>query len=233
MSVSSHSFPSVLQLPVPVIWRDMIDTALHTTMAEKYAERKLGAFGRCAEYAIVGARVLRLLLNLPYVAVGGSQIMACSDTEHILISPTRSERRHARNLSEMQFYHCWIQCEHAALGQASHIETIDFTVRYDTVTAELIGTPFKLPYPGDYHWGWGEEYDLPIPHSLRNNPALRGREHGWLWTDTVCLRLLRKYEKENEAYFAQTTSTVLHKIADQMERISTGIVQHQTESLVA
>ena len=207
-------------MPVPVIWRDMIDMALYEEMEKKYLNRSLGAFGRCAEFAITGARVLRLLTGKKdYLAVGGGQIVDCGSGEYILISPTRGERRKAQNLADMKFYHCWIQREQLGSGHCLAMEYVDFTVRYDKATADILKRPYQRENPAPYSWGPAAAYDLPFPASLADNPVLRGRQSGWLWRDPVCVRLLRKYENENDDYFSQMTSQVLHNIADRIENI--------------
>ncbi|WP_425753432.1 hypothetical protein, partial [Escherichia coli] len=64
---------AALTLPVAPALRGMIDAALNAVMEEAAAEARLtmGTLGRCADYALVGARVLRLLLNRPYTALSG------------------------------------------------------------------------------------------------------------------------------------------------------------------
>ncbi|MBC3861047.1 hypothetical protein H8K32_02960 [Undibacterium jejuense] len=216
LSTTPHH-SSVIEFPVPQAWRDIIYTVIFDVMEDNYASVKRGAFGKCAEFAIVGARVLKILTNAPYKAVGGGQIMDCGDEQYVLITPTRNERRNARNLAEMKFYHCWVQLDAQSMSTGG-IEFVDFTLLYDRLTAHLLNKPYTLSNSAAYFWGDAKALDLPIPASLNNHPSLKERQSGWYWTDSICCRLLLKYENENAAYFSALTSKILYRIADEAEK---------------
>jgi len=208
----------VIAFPVPQIWRDIIYSVIFDVMEDNYANIKRGAFGKCAEFAIVGARVLRILTNAPYKAVGGGQVMDCGGGEYVLITPTRNERRNARNLADMKLYHCWVQLASDEYLPTGSVEFVDFTMLYDRITAGLLNKPYTLTNSTAYFWGDAKEMDIPIPASLSTHPSLKERQSGWYWTDSICCKLLSKYEHENAAYFSALTSKILYRIADEAEK---------------
>ena len=197
---------------------DRIDGALYEVMEEKYSGRRMGASLKCAEFAILGARVLRLMSGLAYLPVAGSQIVDFGNQQFTLISPTRTERRSAKNLSDIRQYHCWIQCKHPTPeSNTERLELIDFTDRYaDKIAALLDHSPISFP-KRNYFWDWADAVDFPIPENLLSHPSVRPRKSGWRWMDNTCTRLLNKYESENEVYFSITTSQVLNRLADNAE----------------
>jgi len=198
-AVPQHS--GVIAFPVPQTWRDIIYSVIYEVMEDNYENVKRGAFGKCAEFAIIGARVLKSLTNAPYKAVGGGQIMDCGDNEYVLITPTRNERRNAKNLSDMRFYHCWVQLADDACMPLGSIELVDFTLLYDRLTAQILNKPYTITQSTGYFWGDAKELDLPIPEILTKHPSLKERQSGWYWTDSICCKLLLKYEHENADYF--------------------------------
>jgi len=207
----------IFEIPVPARLRTLIDESLNFTLEEIYADRFMGAFGKCADYAIVGARVLSKLLDQPYVPVAGGEIIDCGDGMFIVLFPSRTSRRNARNLSELMEFHCWIQSFHAVPDRKPRLELVDFTVRHDRDSAHALNVGFTRQPEENYLWDWSEELDREIPPAVRDHPALRGRRKGWMWTDRACTRLLLKYEKENDAFFGKLTALVLNRLADKLE----------------
>ncbi|MCW3478451.1 hypothetical protein OL229_02580 [Neisseriaceae bacterium JH1-16] len=134
----------IFEMPVPIEVRDLIDESLNAVLEETYAHREIGPVGKCHDYAIVGARVLSLLLNHPYQAVSGGEILDCGNGIFTIIFPSRVERRQARHLSEMSHFHCWIQADHIVAGR-HRLEIVDFTARHDGDFARALNIDFTRP----------------------------------------------------------------------------------------
>ncbi|MCG2583173.1 hypothetical protein [Massilia sp. TS11] len=192
-----------LPFPLGPAEQAAIDRCLHQVVADSRRNEAVDGFGRCADYAILGAKVLTQLLGHPYSPVAGGQIIDCGADEHIVIFPGREARRGINHLSQLIQYHCWIKS-----ARGTREEIVDFTARHDALSARAFGKTFQGDPGRTYQWGWREDYDLPIPPALQNHPAARGRS-GWLWEDSACTRLLRDYARENAAMYEELCARVL------------------------
>ncbi|MDN0083222.1 hypothetical protein QU487_10710 [Crenobacter sp. SG2305] len=206
----------VFEMPVPTAVRDLIDNALNVTLQEEYAYRPIGTVGKCHDYAIVGARVLTLLLDHPYMAVAGGEQIDCGDGKFAVIYPNRNTRRQAKHLSEMSQFHCWIQATHTVAGK-KRIEIVDFTARHDGEFAKALSIEFTRNITENYLWAWNDEIEQRIPATLRDRPSMRGLKKELMWVDEVCTRLLHDHENEKDAYFGNLASRVLNRLADSIE----------------
>lgn len=204
-------------MPVAPSLRDLIDAALHAVMEEAAAEAKLsaGTLGRCGDYAIVGARVLSKLLGHPYVAVAGGEIIDCGGGMYVVLFPSRKARRHARKLSDLKDYHCWIQSVHMSSEGVARLESIDFTVRHNRAVADLLGVPFTLSDEA-YLWDWLDQIPLVLT-PVRPQLSANGNGGDWMWRDDVCMRLLRKYAHEHDALLNTLVARVFKRLADLIE----------------
>ncbi|MBC3937129.1 hypothetical protein H8K47_17365 [Undibacterium sp. CY7W] len=205
--------------------KDQIDAAVSALMHQTYQHKTYGAALKCAEYAILGARLLTTLSKRPYFAVAGSQIVGFGNDQFELISPSRRERRNAKKLADIQSYHCWIECQQHEDG-STHLEYIDFTSRYDRQIAQLLKVPDANIAEENYLWDRADTLDYPIPQRFLQHPSVIGRSHGWRWKDPVCTRLLRAYEKNNEAYFRQQSAELLQLLTRQIETLMQSQQQH-------
>jgi len=223
---------AALTLPVAPALRNMIDAALNAVMEEAAAEARLtmGTLGRCADYALVGARVLRLLLNRPYTALSGGEIIDCGSGLYVALHPGRKARRSARKLSELKDYHCWIEALHPMPDGSLRREIIDFTMRHDPLVAEVCGLPFTRSHRHDYLWAWQEEI-APLPLAARAQLPPQSRSGDWMWVDQDCLRLLKKYEQDHEGLLARLTGQVLHKLVEAMQAQEEAAQMRSTASL--
>ena len=223
---------AALTLPVAPALRGMIDAALNAVMEEAAAEARLtmGTLGRCADYALVGARVLRLLLNRPYTALSGGEVIDCGSGLYVAMHPGRKARRSARKLSELKDYHCWIEALHPMPDGSLRREIIDFTMRHDPLVAEVCGLPFTRSHRHDYLWAWQEEI-APLPLAARAQLPPQSRSGDWMWVDQDCLRLLKKYEQDHEGLLARLTGQVLHKLVEAMQAQEEAAQMRSTASL--
>lgn len=223
---------AALTLPVAPALRGMIDAALNAVMEEAAAEARLtmGTLGRCADYALVGARVLRLLLNRPYTALSGGEVIDCGSGLYVAMHPGRKARRGARKLSELKDYHCWIEALHPMPDGSLRREIIDFTMRHDPLVAEVCGLPFTRSHRHDYLWAWQEEI-APLPLAARAQLPPQSRSGDWMWVDQDCLRLLKKYEQDHEGLLARLTGQVLHKLVEAMQAQEEAAQMRSTASL--
>lgn len=209
---------AALSMPVEPALRDMIDAALNEVMEQAAAEARLsmGTLGRCADYALVGARVLRLLFKRPYIAMSGGEIIDCGNGLYIALHPGREARRRAHKLSELKDYHCWIEALHPMPDGSLRREIIDFTMRHDPLVAAVCGQPFTRPHMRNYLWEWHEEI-APLPLAARAQLPPKSRTGDWMWVDQDCLRLLRKYEQDHDGLLDRLTGQVLHKLVESMQ----------------
>lgn len=209
---------ATLTMPVETDMRDLIDDALNQVMEEAAGEARLsrGTLGRCADYALVGARVLRLLLKRPYVALSGGEIIDCGSGLYVALHPARHARRHARKLSELKDYHCWIEARHPMSDGSLRREIIDFTMRHDPLVATVCGLPFTRAEVRNYLWEWHEDI-APLPLAARAQLPPNSRSGDWMWTDHDCQRLLKRYEQDHAGLHDRLTGQVLHKLVDAME----------------
>lgn len=220
---------AVLGFPVEPALRDMIDAALNAVMedAATQAHLTMGTLGRCADYALVGARVLRLLLHRPYTALSGGEIIDCGDGLYVALHPGRQARRSARKLSELKDYHCWIEAQHPMPDGTVRRELIDFTARHDPLVASVYGLPFTRPHVSNYLWAWHEEI-APLPLAARAQLPPQNRSGDWMWADQNCLRLLKKYEQDHDGLLDHLTGQVLHKLVEAMQTHEDAALPHRT-----
>jgi hypothetical protein len=205
----------IFEIPVPLAVRDFIDEALNTTLEEAHAHRGVGPIGKCHEYAIVGARVLSLLLNHPYTAVAGGEAIDCGDGMFAVIFPSREARRKARHLSEISQFHCWIQATHTLAGK-QRLEIVDFTTRHDGEFARALNIGFTRHITENYLWDWSDAINSRIHEVLLDHPSMRGLKKELMWIDRACTRLLHDHERESDAYFGNLTFKVLSRVADNL-----------------
>ncbi|GCB06650.1 hypothetical protein [Ralstonia sp. SET104] len=217
MQLTSRPAP-VLPVPVPPALRSLIDQAINSVLEDAALRARLtaGPVGRCADYAIVGARVLTLLTGHPYLAVAGGELIDCGSGRYIVLNPPRAARRVARKLSELKEYHCWIQSLHDASGSRRRLEIVDFTVRHDWDVAKLLGVPFTRSTADSYLWEWDDAIG-EVPTQARVHVNTTRKKVDWLWEDANSTRLLRKYEKDYDALFRQLTALTIARLADDIE----------------
>ncbi|WP_433692011.1 hypothetical protein [Herbaspirillum seropedicae] len=196
----------------------MIDEVLNRVIEEAAldAELSAGSLGRCADYALVGARVLSLLLNHKYEALAGGEIIDCGNGVYVVLFPSRKSRRHARLLSDLKDYHCWIQASHRSSNGTENVEVIDFTSRHDQLWAEKFNVAYTKEQSPRYLWEWQENIP-PVPLEVRPQLSANRKTGNWMWTDPDCMRLMKKYEKDYDAVLSELTAKVLHALADSIE----------------
>jgi hypothetical protein len=207
-----------VKVPVILALRPFIDEAIHSVIENAVLQAGLsnGALFRCADYAIVGARVLVKLTGHSYLAVAGKAIMHCGAGRFVVLSPTRTTRRQAATLSQVVGYHCWIQSLHPVGGGSPRLEMIDFTVRHDWATAKALGVPFTRRTDQCYLWDWSDALGQ-APPELRTRLGAGSGAFGWMRKDAHCTRLLRKYEREYDAAFERLTALAVARICDNLE----------------
>lgn len=210
---SSQPKRPVLSVPVAPDMRDLIDTALNTVMEQAAAEAGLsrGTLGRCADYALVGARVLSVLLDHPYEAMSGGEIIDCGSGLYVVLQPGREARRRARKLSDLRDYHCWIEACYPMPDGSRRRETIDFTMRHDRLVAEVFSLPYTREQPPSYLWEWQDQI-APVPQEARAHLSANGRNGAWMWADKDCQRLLKKYDADHQALLDRLAGQVLHAL---------------------
>ncbi len=169
---------------------------------------------RCADYAIVGARVLTLLTHVPYRPFAGGEVMDFGGGALYVLCSTRERRRDAKHLSQLSRYHCWIEAKHTLADGAARTEIVDFTMRHDPVVAREVGMPFSRTTQG-FLWVWEDEDT--VPPELRDHAAFIKKGPRWRWAERECTALLRAYEKERSNYFDHQVARALTLLADQVE----------------
>ncbi|WP_293761266.1 hypothetical protein [uncultured Aquitalea sp.] len=189
-----------------------IDQALQGVMERTFLMRGISLIGRCADYALVGTRVLRAITGEPYQARAGGGVLDCGEGRYLLITPSRSALRKAMDLQDLDEYHCWIECRHPRPHGPWRTEHIDFTLRYDEAVAQLFGQPFVTEGREAFYWGFEDERP-PLPLQLRNHSLFQGRRGGWLWSMPDCQRLLNKYAARHAALFDKLATEVLLDLA--------------------
>lgn len=204
--------PPILAAPIRAALHPVIDEVVHRSVSE--ATTKDG-YMRCADYAIVGARVLSMLTGVRYRPVAGGEVMDFGSGNLFALCSTRERRRAARHLSQLARYHCWIEARHTDADGRARTEVIDFTMRHDARVASMVGMPFTGSR-GTYWWGWDDEHIVPA--ELRDHPAFAKQGPRWRWAERECTVLLRAYERERPNYFGRQVSRALHLLADRIER---------------
>lgn len=217
-SAPSVVYKPVIALPITPLMKSWIDEALNFVV-EKAAARaclETGTLGRCTDYAIVGARVLSRLSGHAYSAVAGGELIDCGGGRFIVLFPARSARRHARKLSDLKEYHCWIESTHITPEGDARLEWIDFTIRHDGLVADMLGVPYLNSRTDSYLWDWRDNI-REVPLEARSQLSVNGKSGAWMWTDEVCMRLLSRYEKEHDKLYNDLVAQVLHRLADIIE----------------
>ncbi|WP_432263086.1 hypothetical protein [Cupriavidus sp. TMH.W2] len=201
----------ILAAPVAPVLRHLIDDAVHRAVSGVTSK---DGYMRCADYAIVGARVLTLLTQVTYRPVAGGEVMNFGDGMLYVLCSPRARRRNAKHLSQLSRYHCWIEGKHAYPDGSSRVEVVDFTVRHDHAAASEVGIPFKRMHEC-FLWTWKDE-DV-VPPELHSHPAFAKGGLRWRWAERDCTDLLRAYEKERPNHFARQVSRALDLFADRVE----------------
>ncbi|WDD90833.1 hypothetical protein Bsp3421_000713 [Burkholderia sp. FERM BP-3421] len=209
--VSAPDQPPILTVPVPHAVQPVLDEVIHRSVSESTTKH---GYMRCADYAIVGARVLSLLTGARYRPIAGGEVMDFGAGNLYVLCTTRERRRTARHLSLLARYHCWIEAEHADAGGVARTEVVDFTLRHDPIVARTLGMAFAGP-TNSYFWGWDDEHR--VPPQLHDHPAFAKQGPYWRWEERECTSLLRAYERERPAYFSKQVSRALHLFAERIE----------------
>ncbi|KVK90083.1 hypothetical protein [Burkholderia sp. MSMB1498] len=212
MQHESAANSPILTVPISLALRPVIDEVVHRSVSE--ATTKNG-YMRCADYAIVGARVLTMLTGTRYRPVAGGEVMDFGDDTLFVLCSTRERRRAAKHLSQLARYHCWIEARHTDAAGLARTEVIDFTMRHDEIVASMVGMSFSRSHQA-YFWGWDDEH--AVPAELRDHPAFAKQGPYWRWAERECTTLLRAYERERPGYFGRQVARALNLFADRVER---------------
>jgi hypothetical protein len=215
-AVNAGSHPGkpapILTAPIPASLHAVVDEVVHRSVSE--ATTKDG-YMRCANYAIVGARVLSLLTDARYRPIAGGEVMDFGEGNLYALCTTRERRRNARHLSQLARYHCWIEARHVGVDGHEQTEVVDFTLRHDATVASEVGMAFSRAHR-TYFWGWESEHSVPA--ELRSHPAFEKHGPRWRWAERECTALLQAYERERPDYFGRQVACALNLLADQIER---------------
>jgi hypothetical protein len=204
--------------PVPLALRPLVDEAVHSVLEGAVLQAGLsnGSAFRCADYAILGARVLGKLTGHGYIAVAGKAIVDCGGSQFLAFTPPRMARRRAVTFSEVLGYHCWIESLHPMPGGKPRLEIVDFTVRHDWAAAKALGVPFTRDNVKLYLWDWSDALKEPPPE-LHEHFGTGREASGWMWADAYSIRLLRKYETEYAAVFERLASLAIISFCDSLK----------------
>lgn len=201
----------------PVALRELIDSALHETMQQFFFTKELssGTFGRCADYAIVGSRVLREITGQDFQIVAGGEVIDCGHGKYLILFPDRKSRRNAKSLAELKEYHCWIKLDHKFDGGVFRKEIIDFTVRHDSDVAHIMNIDFHRDASSDFIWTFEDLLGEP-PQPVCKITNFKN----WFWEDKKCTDLLLKYEKQHKSIFEKISHLVLIAVGNNLEKIN-------------
>lgn len=205
-----NSTPALTAPLTPAV-QHLVDAAVHRSVSNT---TKKNGYMRCADYAIVGARVLALLTHVAYRPIAGGEVMDFGGRDLFVLCSPRERRRNAKHLSQLSRYHCWIEAEHAQADGASRTEVIDFTVRHNHLVAREAGRSFTR---ANQHFLWVWEDEDIVPPELLDHPAFSKQGPRWRWEERDCTNLLHAYEKERPHYFNRQVSQALNLLADQVE----------------
>lgn len=221
MTLPPRASTPIVTFPVAPSLRALIDKAVHATISHAYKGRRDDGFGSCADYAIVGARVLSLLTEKPYRSVAGGELIDCGSGVVAVLTTDRRTRRSVKTLSELSRYHCWIECEHI-VNSKPRIELVDFTVRHDSLAARTLGLSYNRPEREPFLWCWRDELAQELSRPpLKDHPFVFAQRLTCpMWHQAELARLLRDCERGRPQYFAGLTSEVITTLAD---RIETGL----------
>jgi hypothetical protein len=215
---STFGTKAFISAPVAGELRPFIDAAIHAVLEDAANEADLrgGVAFRCADYAILGSRVLEKLTQHPYRAVAGKAIIDCGAGRFLLFSPPRKARRRTSTLSEVLGYHCWIESLYPVAGGDSRLEIIDFTIRHDAAAAAASAVPFSRVDEKLFLWDWSDVIEPP-PQDLCRNMGAGKRAAGWLWKDAASTRLVGNYEQEYDSTFERLTWLAIIQLCDMLE----------------
>ena len=213
----AHSAP-LLANPIPPELHGLIDAALHYSICNPPHGIVGDGFGRCADYAILGSRILNRLTAGGYHTVAGSEMLDCGEGKLLAISADRKSRRTATHLSQLSMFHCWIEAQHPVDAANFREEIIDFTVRHAHATARQLGVAYQLPPPAQpFQWIWRDA--LQLPDHLHGHPRLRNIDASLKTADTDCTRLLHAYEAENPIYFRQQEAVAMERLVSLINQL--------------
>jgi hypothetical protein len=229
MPAVSRAFGTKAFISAPVTGelRPFIDAAIHAVLEEagRKAQLRSGVAFRCADYAILGARVLGKLTQHPYTAAAGKALIDCGAGRFLLFAPPRKTRRGTSTLSQVLGYHCWIESLYPVAGGQSRLEIIDFTIRHDAAAAAASAVPFTRPDDKLFLWDWSDAIEPP-PQELGRKLGAGKRAAGWLWKDAASTRLVGKYELEYDAMFERLSLLAIVQLCDLIEgRRATALAQ--------
>src|SRR5581483_797511 len=220
---STFGTKAFISAPVTGELRPFIDAAIHAVLeaAGRKAQLRDGVAFRCADYAILGARVLGKLTHHPYTAAAGKALIDCGAGRFLLFAPPRKTRRGTSTLNQVSGYHCWIESLHPVAGGDSRLEIIDFTIRHDAAAAVASSVPFTRVDDKPFLWDWSDVIEPPPPELCRKMGAGK-RAAGWLWKDAASTRLVRKYEQDYEALFERLALLAIVQLCDLIEGKAAG-----------
>jgi hypothetical protein len=215
---STFGTKAFVSAPVAGELRPFIDAAIHAVLEEAARKAALrgGVAFRCADYALLGSRVLGKLTKHPYTPVAGKALIDCGAGRFLLFSAPRKARRQTSTLSEVLGYHCWIESLYPVAGGDSRLEIIDFTIRHDAAAALASKVPFSRRDDKPFLWDWSDVIKPP-PQDLCRNMGAGKRAAGWLWKDAASTRLLHKYEREYDATFERLAWLAIIQFCDIMQ----------------
>jgi len=212
--IQAHPCPQI-DTPVLPELRGLIDAAIHYSICNPPHGVVSDGFGRCADYAILGSRILNLLTGSNYRTVAGSEILDCGNGQLLLIAADRKSRRKAKHLSQLSMFHCWIEAHYCTEDEGPREEIIDFTVRHSHSTARQFGIPYCPPSSAlPYQWAWRDELQLPA------HLKIQGVDASLKTADACSTRLLHAFEAENLRYFSQLESMAMNwliKLIDHLD----------------
>ncbi|WP_124644508.1 MULTISPECIES: hypothetical protein [Aquitalea] len=204
-----------LEIRILLALRGIIDVALHSSISHPPYGMLGDGFGRCADYAILGSRILKRLTGGGYHTVAGSEMLNCHEGKRLSISADRKSRRTATHLSPLSMFHCWIEAQHLVGTPNIREEIIDFIIRHAHATANQLGISYTLAPPSQpFQWIWRDE--LRLPDHRCGHPRLRNTDASLKTADVDCTRLLHAYEVENPIYFSQLEASAMERRVDQL-----------------
>lgn len=201
--------------PIPRPAQALIDEAINATLEAAASRARLpaGPVGRCADYAIVGAKLLTLLTNQPYRPVGGGGVVDCGQGRRIVLQPSRVSRRSARKLSQLNSYHCWIRASHFPDSDAFFEEIVDFTLRHDSLVAQQYGMPFLRMDTPAFLW---EAFPggIPVKKGAATRPGDTPGEAETHWEIQEIVQLVQQYAQDFNPLFESLAAQAMGQLAE-------------------
>lgn len=206
---------ALMPAPIPRPAQALIDKAINATLEAAASRARLpaGPVGRCADYAIVGAKLLTLLTNQPYRPVGGGGVVDCGQGRCIVLQPSRTSRRSARKLSQLNSYHCWIRASHFRDSDAFFEEIIDFTLRHDSLVAQQYGQPFLRTDTPAYLWQ-AFPGGIPTKKGVAIRPGDMPGEAETHWEIPEIVQLVAQYQRDYIALFESLAAQAMGQLAE-------------------